>query len=95
MQLPVDERTRNSLKVAITSLKGNPYFSEFIAWLKSELQKRDIENRNIKFENQTSEAKGIADLIDIVEKVAACQSPSTDRDQSEQGEGSTSAALLM
>jgi hypothetical protein len=93
MQLPIQERDRAKIQGYLRGQKGNPGFEILLTWFKSELQKRDQENRNTGFENKTSEAKGIDDFLDIV---AACQAPETDRNKdSQSGAESESAGPLM
>jgi hypothetical protein len=93
MNLPIQERERAKVQGYLRAQKGNPGFEILLSWFKSELQKRDQENRNTGFENKTSEAKGIADFLDIV---TACQAPEADRNQdSKSGAESESAGPLM
>jgi len=92
MQKPTQEKERLKLEQALRSFTGNERFACVLSWLKSELQKRDIENRVKGFENQTSEAQALAFIVDYV---AACQVPVTDRDSAGSDTGSESAATIM
>ena len=92
MQLPTDEKLRAKVKNFLKGQNGDAGFEDFMSWFKSELQKRDEENRLIGFENQSSEAKGLADFVKIV---AACQASEVDRDKSKSDAESESAGFLM
>ena len=93
MQLPRDERLKLAVTKYLRSQANVDGFKAFMAWIQSELQARDEENRLTGFENTTSEALCLARFIQIV---AACQAPEVDRDEvKESGAESRSAALCM
>lgn len=92
MQLPRDEQTRAKIKGFLKGQKGEPAFEIFLAWIRSELQQCDEQNRLIGFENQSSEAKCLADFLKIV---AASQAPEADHNSSGSGAESETAGFLM
>lgn len=79
---------------ALKALRSNEAFKVVLNFIKAEIARIDVQNRNIGFENKTSEAKGFADFVDYV---TACQAPEADRDQAavSEAERQESAQTLM
>lgn len=73
-------------------MKGDSRFDVFMDWIRDELKQRDAENRKKGLENQLSEAQALESIVDIV---TACQLPEANRDSSESGKESESAAPIM
>jgi hypothetical protein len=93
MQIPLDKKTEKEVRGAIQRIANGPEFTTFMAWIKLELSKRDVENRCPEFANKTTEAQALAV---IVEYVAACMSPNADRDKLDSmGEETPSAAPIV
>ncbi len=92
MKLPSDPAERADVEQAIRLLQTNRPFARIVAWLESELKKRDVENRNPEWANKTSEAQGLAGLLEII---AACHAPAADRDSSDAGAKEESAQPLI
>jgi len=92
MTLPQNDREREKLKAYLRARQSDEGFGLFLSWIESELKKRDIENRIRGFENTETAAQALAKILEIV---AACQMPETDRTKEESGIGSMSASVLM
>jgi hypothetical protein len=93
MLLPNDEKIRNKLREYLRSRRPEDAFNTvFMACIKDELRKRDMENRHIGYENKQSAASWIATLI---ETVAACQAPEQTATKSESGPESVSAGPFI
>ena len=92
MNLPQDERDRNKLKAYLRGRRSDEGFEVFLSWIRLELNRRDIENRIRGLENTETAAQALAYILDTV---AACQMPETDRNSENSGIGSKSAAILM
>lgn len=89
MLIPMNEKERNKLVLALKSLRNNEAFAIFMNHIKNEIHRLDVLNRNKGFENQTSEVKGFSDLF---EYVAACQAPETDRDKQAESDAERESA---
>jgi hypothetical protein len=94
MKLPLNSEMRTKVQGYLRSQKGDLGFSILLNWFEAELRACDAENRNIGFENKSSEAKGLADFLEIV---TACQASGADRnsEDSESDAESESAGHLM
>lgn len=78
MDIPRDSKEANRLRLALKSLAHDESFKVFVAWLESELEKRDEENRLIGKENKTSAAYALALILN---HIAACKTSTADDDQ--------------
>ena len=93
MNRPLDAKEDRKLAGAIHSMAHEPAFSVFVEWLKSELAKRDIENRSREFANKTTEAEALGFIVEYID---ACQSSGADLNpNAEPDEERTSAALII
>lgn len=55
-----------AIQKLVVANKDNHEFNEFLEWIRCELNRRDIENRNVGNENKTSEAQALAVMLEVL-----------------------------